>query len=116
MEPYLSRVHKIKYRTYLTRFRISAHDLAIERGRYVNIDRINSIYKCCNINVIENKYHFLLVCPAYSDLHKSYFNSYYSHWPNMLKCVNLMTSTTSYFVNNRFVYMSLERWTTLLDL
>jgi hypothetical protein len=68
MEAYLSCVHNTKHRTCITRFRISSHDLAIERGRYVHIDRNSRFCKSCNVNVIENEYNFLLVCPAYSDL------------------------------------------------
>jgi hypothetical protein len=34
-----------------TRFRISAHDLAVDRGRYVHIDRNSIFCKCCNMNI-----------------------------------------------------------------
>ena len=38
------------------------HNLAIERGRYENIDRSERICRYCNGNFVESEYHFLLVC------------------------------------------------------
>ena len=34
------------------------------------------ICKCCNMKVVENEYHFILVCPGYKDIRKkSFLNS-----------------------------------------
>ena len=62
-EQYLSCVNIKKFRVSLSRFRCSSHDLLIETGRYSNISRDDRICKLCNLNSIENEYHFLLVCP-----------------------------------------------------
>ena len=59
LEPYLDFITNKKYRTSLTRFRLSSHKLEIERGRYNNILRENRKCKMCNGNAIENEYHFL---------------------------------------------------------
>ena len=53
-------------RKSFTRFRVSAHDLAIERGRYKNIKSENRICKNCQTQEIENEIHFLINCPKYS--------------------------------------------------
>ena len=45
--------------------RISAHNLAVEKGRYTGIPRQSMICKVCNTGSIENEQHFLLECPAY---------------------------------------------------
>ena len=40
-EKYLSEISDVKLRVPLTKLRISAHDLEIERGRYTNTPREN---------------------------------------------------------------------------
>ena len=68
-EKYLQDNNVNKYRTSLTRFRISAHTLAIERGRYIRPpipvkDRL-CIY--CDQQCIEDEVH-IFQCSFYSDL------------------------------------------------
>ena len=62
-ETYLDIIPDQKYRIALTKFRLSSHNLAIERARFENIPRCERVCRCCNINMIESDYHFLLVCP-----------------------------------------------------
>ena len=73
-----------------TKFRLASHDLAIERGRYENIDRNERICRCCNGNFVESEYHFLLVCPFYRELRQRYMKPYYCHWPTLNKFEDLM--------------------------
>ena len=61
-------LQKKKYKMVLTRFRLSSHELHIERGRYENIPRDERICQCCNMSQIESEYHFLFVCPLYTEL------------------------------------------------
>ena len=70
MEHYLDFITEKKYKIALTKCRLSSHDLAIERGRFEHIERNNRLCRYCNFNMIENEYHFLLVCPLYRDLRK----------------------------------------------
>ena len=67
-EKYLDCVTNDKVRIALSRFRCSAHNLAIEEGRYRNIERNQRFYTRCNTNVVKNEYHFMLVCPLYRDI------------------------------------------------
>ena len=52
--------------------------IMIEKGRHLNIERE---YGCCpfclnrNIYVIEDEFHFFMVCPTYNDLRILYFNT-----------------------------------------
>ena len=55
-------------RSTLCKFRISAHRLAIERGRYSNTERQNRICQYCNTGEIEDEQHFFLICPFYSPM------------------------------------------------
>ena len=101
---------KRRYKIAFTKFRLSSHDLAIERGRHDNTGRNDRICKHCNLNMIENEYHFLLVCPIYRDLRKKYLKNYYCHWPTLNKFDDLMTSKSKNVVLNlsKFVYFSMK--------
>ena len=61
----------------LSKFRLSSHDLEIERERYVNLDRNDRLCRSCNDNDIEHECHFLLVCQLYRDLRRKYLKAYY---------------------------------------
>ena len=60
---------------FLSKFRLSSHTLAIEQGRYRRIERENRVCSFCNL--VEDEYHFILVCPLYNDLRSQYIKSYY---------------------------------------
>ena len=92
LEPYLVNIKENEYKRALTRFRVSSHDLEIEKGRYDNVQPEHRICKLCNGGKIENEYHFLLVCPVYIDIRRTYLNPYYCRWPTMNKFKNLTTS------------------------
>ena len=69
-EPYLNMVKNIKHRIMLTKFRLSAHDLEIEKGRYDNkpIKAEERYCKFCKSNnnlIVEDEFHFLMICPLY---------------------------------------------------
>ena len=53
---------------HYTKFRTSSHDLALEHGRYTNLHRNERICNNCNTGAIENEYHFLLICPKFTEL------------------------------------------------
>ncbi len=57
-------------RKALTRFRISAHRLAIERGRYTVplTPAENRICTYCPNQEVEDEYHFLMSCSYYQEL------------------------------------------------
>ena len=61
-----------KYRTALTKMRISAHNLEIERGRYTKFStpQTDRLCRYCNdvhqLKVVESESHVLLDCPLYS--------------------------------------------------
>ena len=69
---YISCISIEKHRVALSRFRYSAHKMMIKEGRYRNIERNNRLCQYCQMNVIEDEFHFLLVCPAYRHLEFRY--------------------------------------------
>ena len=58
-----------------TKLYCSAHKLAIEEGRYRNQERNNRICQQFNLHMIVNEYHFLLICPSYTELRKVLINT-----------------------------------------
>ena len=84
MEPYLEQISKFKYRRSVTAFRISAHKLEIETGRYIRIlnaqgnntylrrnDRFCTLcYEERGIRVTGDEQHAILQCPHFFDIRK----------------------------------------------
>ena len=63
-------LHVIKNRDVkkcFTQFRISAHQLAIERGRYKNIKADERFCKYCQAKAVEDEIHFLVKCQTFSN-------------------------------------------------
>ena len=89
-EPYLLCLNITKFRKCLTRFRCSSHKLAIERlrGTTVRENRICTYCKQNSICVVEDEYHFLLVCPLYQHIRQIYM-------PNVINNLNTFTNLLS---------------------
>ena len=64
---YLSKSMNETHRKIITRFRLSSHNLNVEYGRYRNELRSNRICTLCNLNDIEDEFHFILKCPKYNE-------------------------------------------------
>ena len=87
-------------RRYLTNFRISSHNLSIERGRYTVPPTPLHERKCtlCNCNQIEDEPHFLITSPRYTDIRQQMLtparmlNSCFDYLCTMDKFVFIMSS------------------------
>ena len=68
LEPYLSQIKNVKHIKALSRFRLSNHELMIEKGRHFR-PRIEKDERYCFSckNEIENEVHFVTKCPLYKD-------------------------------------------------
>ncbi|XP_067654422.1 uncharacterized protein [Haliotis asinina] len=104
-EGYLSCVNVKKFRTALSRFRCSSHDLLIEKGRFMNIKREDRLCKCCTNNAIEDEYHFLLVCPAFDTLRRKYMKEYYFVHPSIAKFSSLLTCSNEKVIQNIAIFI-----------
>jgi len=62
-------------RRFLTKFRLSDHNLEIELGRRKKprIEEKNRLCTKCNKNEVENEVHFILDCDLYKEERKSLF-------------------------------------------
>ena len=105
LETYLkhisNKIHKISF----TRFRLSSHDLAIETGRYNSIELEDRKCNQCNMNTIESEFHFLLICPKYTDLRKKMLKPYYNRWPTLMKFEQIMSTTNIKEIRNLAQYV-----------
>ena len=61
-----------RIRTELTRFRLGAHDLRIVTGARYNLHRRNRLCGCCNMNIVEDEFHFIFECSAYNTIRWRY--------------------------------------------
>lgn len=120
LEKYLTCITNEKHRIALTRLRCSAHNLEIEVGRYHynRTDRQNRLCKLCNMNMVENEYHFVLVCPFYNDLRRQYLPSHYCRWPSKNKFINLLKDCQTSIIKrvSKFVYLAMEKRKNMLDI
>lgn len=109
-ENYLDFIPEKKYKIALTKFRLSSHDLAIERGRFENIQRSDRLCKYCNLGLVENEYHFLLTCPLYKDLRKKFLPNFYCHWPTLNKFDDLMLKKSKSMVLrlSKYIYFAMK--------
>jgi hypothetical protein len=105
-EKYIVDIVKETHRKQLTKFRLSAHCLEIEVGRFNNIPRSERKCKMCNQNVCESEYHFLLCCPKYNELRIKY--NIRSTWPSINKFVSVMSSQNTNALRrlSKFLYDS----------
>ena len=71
--PYLDKL-PFKQRKSITKFITSNHDLMIERGRHIGLNRCERICKTCTSKSIEDEEHFLYTCPTYQELRHKYIS------------------------------------------
>ena len=60
-------------RQIMTKFGVSAHNLNIERGRYIGLKVEERLCKLCYAG-IEDEEHFLINCPTLHNTRKHYFD------------------------------------------
>jgi hypothetical protein len=117
IENYLHFISNDQFRIVLTKFRLSSHDLAIETGRYENKPREERLCTYCRLRVIEDEYHFLLVCPNYYELRRLFLKPYYCRWPTIQKFETIMSSKIKKDVLNlsKYLYYAFKQRNTQLN-
>ena len=75
LEPYLLHVKPLNLRTNISKLRISAHDLNIERGRYHRPQKLPiSERKCQFCGNVEDEKHAVIFCIQYTEARKILFD------------------------------------------
>ena len=90
MERYLSVIQNLEMRSYITKFRISAHKFPIETGRYINTERQNRL---CTLRErgIADELHYFSKCN--NALLKVCLEKYISHIKKKGKRFSLFTES-----------------------
>lgn len=92
-ERYLNAL-PIEFRCIVTKFRIVGHSLRVHTGRYgrPNIPRNERFCLYCGSQDVEDVYHFICICPCYTNLRKSFLDRVYYTRPSVFKYNQLMSS------------------------
>ena len=67
-ETYLTMNLNHNERSVMAQFRYGVLALRIETGRFVGEQVGDRLCRFCDLNLIEDEKHFLLVCPSYANL------------------------------------------------
>lgn len=85
-------------RSLLAQFRSGILPLTVETGRYGNVPLNNRLCPLCSLNVVEDEFHFLCVCPIYNEFrealynHISLSNEHFRNMPDDVKFITIMAS------------------------
>jgi len=66
-ERYLS-LKNFEHRSAITKLRTGAHDLLIEKGKWLHLELHERVFKFCECSKIEDESHFLFECTAYKEI------------------------------------------------
>ena len=61
----------------------------------------------CNLNVVDDEYHFILQCEKYIDVRRKYLKKYYWQRPSCFKLVQLLSVHNIKELNNLGKYLLL---------
>ena len=95
LQQYLVKNISPKCRNIITKFRISAHKLSIETGRFNAVAREDRKCSKCNLNDLEDEFHFILKCPYYNDIRLQYIKPYFYNRPSAHKLTKLLGSNNT---------------------
>jgi exonuclease III len=102
-EDYLTNVKNRNHRKAFTAFRISAHRLMIEQGRYTNLERQDRLCSACG--TIEDEMHLLQDCKLYAACRKSLLNQL-NVVHNIYKSIDVTVMTTY----NRSIHVMMAKF------
>ena len=103
MLSYLLAVKNIKFRNIIGC--LSSHQLCIETGKHREVERNERKCVLCDLNDIEDEYHFVYICPVYYNLRRQYFQKYFYVRPSVYIFIALLNSSKSKVLNNLALYL-----------
>lgn len=83
-ETYLKKLPN-DLRFIFRKFRTCNHKLPIETGRWNNLERCHRICSLCNKNTLDDEYHYVMECQAFSLLRNKLIEEKYSTNVNTYK-------------------------------
>ena len=103
---YLELLKIEKYRKSVCKLRVSSHRLEVEMGRWAKPNKtLFDNRKCRACNVLEDEFHFIIVCSLYKDLRKTYIKRYYWQRPNMPKFLELFSTENCNIIKNLSIFI-----------
>lgn len=104
-EIYLDTIKNVKILKCFAQFRLSAHQLAIERGRYKNVLAKDRLCKYCQANEVEDEVHFSMKCSFYKKQRENLFS--------------MVSRSSKYFMDlspeNKFIWLMTNEDTDIID-
>ena len=79
-EPYLDIITNKKIRVQYTKCRLSDHNLEIEKGRHMRVERCNRYFKLCTTGDIGDELHLLFDCNKLYKSRPSFLNYMYKNF------------------------------------
>lgn len=105
LQNYIVKVNNRQFQKELTRIRTSSHKLNIENGRFRNIVRNERKCTKCNLEEIEDEYHFVIACPFYQEIRQNLIKPYYRKKPSVYKFIQLLCTSNVTDLNNLGKYL-----------
>ena len=108
-EEYVNQIPNEKERISMTKFRLSNHQLMIEKGRYSNLDKEQRFCPFCP-DSIEDEKHFLTECKAYKNERRIFYTDIEKDYrPFILKngsekMIFLLSNKNMIKKTSRFIY------------
>ena len=108
-EEHVNQIPNEKERISMTKFRLSNHQLMIEKGRYSNLDKEQRFCPFCP-DSIEDEKHFLTECKAYKNERRIFYTDIEKDYrPFILKngsekMIFLLSNKNMIKKTSRFIY------------
>ena len=77
LEPYSIHLENIKHRRAISMLRCCCLQIGIHKGRKLGIPLSYRICTFCNLDEIDDEFHFILVCPFIAEIRQKYIPRYY---------------------------------------
>ena len=75
---------------YFCKFKTTNHNLPIEKGRHLGVDRNLRFCSQCNKNLMGDEFHYLFECEAFKEIRIRLLKKCYYCYPNAYKLDKLM--------------------------
>ena len=103
-EPYLLFNDNFKLKKLISKIRCASLEIEVNEGRYHNTAYDQRFCQVCNLNVVGDEFHFLLICPFLSEIRNRFIPKYFIEPPSRLKC-NILLS-----VKSKYLFLQLSHF------
>ena len=120
LESYISLISNEEERLAMTKLRLSNHQLMIEKGRHMNIEKELRFCPLCP-ETIEDEVHFLICCKAYKEERRALFlevnkaNRGFQYTSNLEKFKFLLKNKDTIRVTSQFIKQNNQKRKAIID-